>query len=136
MERRMRMAMLAASALALTATTAASARAAEDRKPNQCFFVNQFQQWRDLDDKTIYIRVNLHDYYRLDMAGSCPELTFPNSHLITRTVGPDTVCSAIDWDLRVANGTGPGSFAVPCIVKSMTKLTPDEAAAIPKKYKP
>ena len=70
------------------------------------------------------------------MAGSCPELTFPNPHLITHTFGPDEVCSAVDWDLKVADGTGPGSFATPCIVAKMTKLTPAEAAAIPKKFKP
>ena len=136
MKRRTKTVLLAASILALGAPALGSAQPADDHGRNQCFFVNQFQQWRDVDDKTIYIRVNLNDYYRLDMAGSCPELTFPDPHLITKTRGPDTVCSALDWDLRVADGTGPGSFAVPCIVKAMTKLTPAEAAAIPKKYKP
>ena len=70
------------------------------------------------------------------MAGSCPELTYPNPHLITDVHGPNTICTALDWDLRVADGTGPGSFATPCIVKTMTKLTKAEAGAIPKKYKP
>ncbi len=130
-----------ACAAALTATATVAAQPApnqtsEPRQRDQCFYVNQFQQWRDVDDKTIYIRVNLNDFYRLDMAQSCPELTYPDPHLITTTRGSDTVCSALDWDLRVADGTGPGSFAVPCIVKTMTKLTSAEAATIPKKYKP
>ena len=103
---------------------------------SQCFYSNQFRQWRDVDDKTIYIRVNLNDYYRLDMAGSCPELTYPDPHLITEVHGPSTICTALDWDLRVADGTGPGSFATPCIVKDMVKLTKAQADAIPKKYKP
>ena len=103
---------------------------------NQCFLITQFEQWRDVDDKTIYIRVNINDYYRLDMSTSCPYLTYPDPHLITKTVGPDTVCSPIDWDLRVAPGTGPGDFAQPCIVKAMTKLTKAEADALPAKYKP
>ena len=103
---------------------------------SQCFFIEEFQQWRDVDDKTIYIRVNLNDYYRLDMASSCPELTYPSPHLISKTVGPRSVCTALDWDLRVADGFGPGSVATSCIVKTMTKLTPAEAAAIPKSYKP
>ncbi len=126
--------------LALTAAADAQQsrapnRAAKSEQP-QCFFANQFQQWRDVDDKTIYIRVHLNDYYRLDMASSCPVLTFPDPHLVTRVNGPDTICTALDWDLRVADGSGPGSFAVPCIVEKMTKLTPAEAAAIPKKFKP
>ena len=111
-----------------------AARAAGER--SKCFFANQFQQWRDVDDKTIYIQVNLNDYYRLDMVSSCPVLTYPNPHLVTRVNGPDTICTALNWDLRVADGTGPGSFAEPCIVENMTKLTPTEAAEYPKKYKP
>ena len=120
--------------LATPAFAASSSTSNTDR--NQCFYITQFQQWRDVDDKTIYIRVNLNDYYRLDMTSSCPELTYPDPHLITRTVGPETVCGPLDWDLRVADGTGPGSFATPCIVKAMTKLTKAEADALPKKYKP
>jgi hypothetical protein len=51
--------------------------------------------------------------------------------------GPDTICSAIDWDLKVSTSTDlRGGMAVPCIVKTMTELSPDEAAAIPKKFKP
>ena len=129
---------LAASAAAQPPGPAQSPKPAvqKPRTGDQCFYITQFQQWRAVDDKTIYIRVNLNDYYRLDMAGSCPELTYPDPHLITRSMGPDTVCSAVDWDLRVADGTGPGSIVVPCIVKDMTKLTKAEADAIPKKYKP
>ncbi len=125
-----------AAAMVLASPAAGWAQAAKDHPRNQCFYITQFEQWRDLDDKTIYIRVNLNDYYRLDMAQSCPELTYPNPHLITHTMGPDTVCGPLDWDLRVAPDSGPGSFGVPCIVKAMTKLTPAEAAAIPKKFKP
>ena len=125
--------MFAVSALAAPQQTS-TATTKGDR--SQCFFINEFQQWRDVDDKTIYIRVNLNDYYRLDMSSSCPELTYPSSHLITKTAGPQTVCTALDWDLRVADGLGPGSIATPCIVKTMTKLTPAEAAAIPKQYRP
>ena len=127
--------LFAATVLAVSQQSPMAAPSAKTRD-SQCFFINQFQQWRDLDDKTIYIRVNLNDYYRLDMASSCPELTYPDPHLITKSVGPDTICTALDWDLRVADGAGPGSFATPCIVKTMTKLTPAEAAAIPRKYKP
>jgi len=45
------------------------------------------------------------------------------------------VCSAVDWDLRVGQ-TGQRGFQSPCIVKTMTPMTADEVAAIPKKFKP
>jgi hypothetical protein len=100
-----------------------------------CFYINQFNGWRAPDDKTIFIRVNLDRYYRLDLSGTCAMLKFADSHLITKTRGPDTVCSAVDWDLSVAQSS-PGSIPEPCIVKTMTLLSPAEVAAIPPKYKP
>lgn len=102
---------------------------------NSCFQIEQFQGWRAPDTKTIYIRVLFDKIYRLDLAGSCPALKMGDPHLITHTRGPDTVCSAIDWDLKVSEGPSPG-FSEPCIVKTMTQLTPDEVAAIPKGFKP
>jgi hypothetical protein len=40
----------------------------------------------------------------------------------------------LDWDLAVADS--PQGFAQACIVKSMTKLSPEEVASIPAKFKP
>jgi hypothetical protein len=84
----------------------------------------------------MYLRINVNEYFRIDMAGECPELTYPDAHLITVWRGSSEVCGPLDWDLKVADGSGPGTFSVPCIVKAQTRLTPAEAAAIPKKFKP
>jgi len=99
-----------------------------------CFFVNQFDTWKAPDNKTMYIKTTGKRYYRLDMAGSCPELTGINPHLVTEFRGSSSICSNLDWDLKVARS--PGSPAVACIVKSMTEMTPDEVKAIPEKFKP
>jgi hypothetical protein len=124
---------LAALALML-AVGAAHAQSPATPARNQCFFINQFENWKAPDSKTINIRVAMTRYYRLDLSASCPELQLPDSHLITYTRGPDTVCSALDWDLRVSEGAS--HFGSPCIVKTMTLLSPDEVAAIPKGFKP
>jgi len=127
--------------LAVTAIVAGSGSALaagqvapEPPKRAACFYVNEFQSWRAPDDKTIYIRVNLDRYYRLDLSGTCQALLWPGSHLIMNVRGPDTICSAIDWDLKVNEDIH--GIAEPCIVKTMTELSPAEAAAIPKKFKP
>jgi hypothetical protein len=104
-------------------------------KGPQCFSIRSFENWKAPDAKTIYIRVNLHQYYRLDLAASCPTLLSANSHLITNWRGSSWVCSALDWDLKVSEDSVRG-FASPCIVKKMTALTETEAAAIPRKFKP
>lgn len=103
--------------------------------PGKCFYITQFRSWRAPDAKTIVIRVNLHDYYRLDLSGECGLLTFPGTHLITKTRGPETVCSALDWDLSVAESE-PGAIPEPCIVKTMTPMTPADVAALPPKFRP
>jgi hypothetical protein len=114
---------------------AAAPASAPATKGPQCFSIRSFENWKAPDAKTIYIRVNLHQYYRLDLAASCPTLLSANSHLITKWRGSSWVCSALDWDLKVSEDPVRG-FASPCIVKAMTPLTESEAAAIPRKFKP
>jgi hypothetical protein len=120
---------VAASAASLAADTAA----APDRKPAECFRPDAFQGWKAPDAKTIFIRVFPDRFYRLDMAGSCAMLTWPESHLVTRFDGTNMVCRALDWNIRVGV---PASGSEACVVKRMTGLTPSEAAAIPKQFKP
>jgi Family of unknown function (DUF6491) len=127
------------SALALASLTGiAASQPAASPPPAQnqrsCFYVNEFDSWRAQDANTVYIRTNTNRYYRLDMSNACPALLWPEAHLIMNVRGPDTICSAIDWDLKVSQGFH--DIPTPCIVKTMTPLTPDEAAAIPKKFKP
>jgi len=100
-----------------------------------CFFTNQFQGWPAPDDRTIIIRVGVNEFFRLDLAHSCSRLTTPNTHLITKPRGSNNICTALDWDLSVSQG-GPGAIPTPCIVRSMTKLSPAEVKALPPKYKP
>jgi len=123
-------------ALLVSVGAASPASAQPETGPqNQCFRIEQFQSWRAPDAKTIYIRVLSDKYYRLDLAGACPALKMPDAHLITHTRGPDTVCSAIDWDLKVSEGPS-FQFSEPCVVKTMTPLSAADVVAIPKQFKP
>jgi hypothetical protein len=114
---------------------AAEPGSAPATKGPRCFSIRSFENWKAPDAKTIYIRVNLRQYYRLDLAASCPTLLSANSHLITKWRGSSWVCSALDWDLKVSDDPMRG-FASPCIVKTMTPLSESEAASIPRKFKP
>ena len=97
--------------------------------------ITQFRGWKAPDQRTIYIRVGFDRVYRLDLANTCSLLSFPNVHLITKTRGPDLVCSAVDWDLSVSE-LPPGNIPEPCIVRKMTLLSAEETAAIPPKFRP
>jgi hypothetical protein len=113
---------------------AAAAQTPPPAPHNACFTANEFQNWKAPDDRTIFIRVGLHRFFRLDLAGTCAPLRWPDSHLITRLRGTDTYCSAVDWDLKVSES--PHGIPETCIVKKMTELSPEEAAAIPPKFRP
>jgi len=131
---------------------AGQASAATDNPSAPCFFITQWQGWKAPDDKTLYLGINLHDVYRVDLSAGSPQLMWPNVHLISEVRGSDSICSAIDLQLYVAedngagfrngvgfNGVGFGTgsgFRVPLIARKLTKLTPAEVAAIPPKYRP
>jgi hypothetical protein len=120
----------AASALSLAAIAAPALADAQ----HPCFFINQWEGWRAPDANTIFLRVNLRDVYRADLSAGSQELTWPGSyHLISRVEGSSSICGPLDLQLALSDGHG---FYQPLIVRSLVKLTPDEIAAIPKKYRP
>ena len=107
---------------------AASAQAAD-----QCFFTRNIQNYSAPNDHTLYLRVNVSDIYRLDLAGACPGLPFALNSIALQTVpGSSQICRPLDVDLRV-HDAGP---SVPCIVSALQKLSPQDVAAIPKKDRP
>ena len=55
-------------------------------------------------------------------------------HLVNRVRGSDWICGPLDLDLTLADDHG--GFRSPILVKSITKLSPDEAKAIPPKFMP
>lgn len=128
---------LAALALGTVAANAQSAPAsAQTVSPKRsCFPMYEMRGWKAADTRTIYIRVDPDRIFRLDLAQDCPLLRTPAAHLITDVRGSELVCTAVDWDLAVSEGP-PGAMPERCIVKEMTLLTPDEAAALPATLRP
>ncbi|MBV8593933.1 MAG: hypothetical protein JOZ27_06505 [Caulobacteraceae bacterium] len=120
-----------ASALAIAATTSAQSRSADPEGP--CFFVTEWKGWSSPDPNTLYLRVNMHDIYKVSLSAGSPSLAWPDMHLVSVDRGGSSICTALDLDLKVADTHG---FAEPLIARSLRKLTPEEVAAIPKKYLP
>ena len=118
-----------------TFVTASGSAGAEPRQPGQCFLRREYQSFRPVNDHAFNIRVGVRTYYRIELEGQCPNLNRKDSVLITtfRSTGP--VCDPLDWDLKVAQ-SGELRFASGCIVKSQTRFTDQQAAAIPFNEKP
>ena len=119
-------------ALCLAGGTLFSAIGAAAAGPS-CFSLHQLESTRPDGDQKIYARVGLHEVYRLDLAYRCSELLDQEGIILTPAGGMDQICSPLDLDIR-ARALGGGSTA--CLLKSITKLTAEEAAALPKKVRP
>jgi hypothetical protein len=78
--------------------------------------------------------VSISDIYRLDLSAGSSELNDPDVHLKSVIRGSDWICSPLDLQLEVVDSHG--GFREPLIVKSITKLTPEEVHAIPPKFRP
>jgi hypothetical protein len=128
-------------AVALTSLAALSTLglAAADAQPastktDQCFYTQDWDGWKATpDSKAIYIRTGINKIWRLDLSSACPALQSPNAHLITHLHGSSSICSALDFDLKVGDASG---FSTPCIVSNLTPLSDAEAKALPKDLKP
>ena len=126
--------MTSAFALAASALPALAADQAKPETGSQCFRMSQIRNHTKADDQTLYFSVGSRDVYRLDMSGACLAGTSSSDPLILETVGgTDLICRPIDLSLKVKLGNVGVS---PCIIKEITKLTPDQIAALPPKVKP
>jgi hypothetical protein len=101
----------------------------------QCFREGEISNWVAPDAKTLYLKVYTNQVFKVALSRECSPLRFQGARLITHSYGPDLICSPVDWNLRASEG-GPGDIPEPCFIQSITRLTPDEAAALPKNAKP
>jgi hypothetical protein len=121
--------LLAAAAPAL----ADPAKDAAARPVRACFSLSDWHGWSAPDKNTLLMKVRNRDVYRVELSHGTSQLTSPGVHLVSVVRGVDSVCAPLDLDLRVADGYG---FAMPIMAKTITKLSPEEIAAIPKKDRP
>jgi hypothetical protein len=128
--------MMGGAAIALAAlTSSGAAQGAAKPTPSrlECFRDSDVSSWVAPDPRTLYLRVNTNQYYRVDLTRECSPLREHGARLITRSFGSDLICSPLDLDLRVSEG--PGVFPQTCIVQGITRLTAAEAAALPREDK-
>ena len=123
----LRAALIAALTLAAACTAATAASATQ-----RCFFITAWQGWSSPSPTVLYLKVN-SDIFRVDLSVGSDNLRAPAMHLISKVRGSSSICNPLDLDLALADNQGSRETL---IAKSITKLTPEEAAAIPPKYRP
>jgi len=130
-----RILLAAAASLAFAGLAHAADKPADKPAANvtkTCFMSRDWEDWRGAGPDKIYFRVNNRDFYEIDLQGGSAMVTDPTNHLISRQRGSDWICNPLDLDLKISDG----HIVEPLFVKSITKLTPEQVAAIPKKFMP
>jgi hypothetical protein len=126
-------ALVATAIVAVSAASGATAPGAAARTRN-CFFVTQWRGWSAPSPDVLYLGVNLHDIYRVQLKVGSPQLKAPDVHLVSIARGGDTICDALDLNLSVSSGRN--GFRETLIATSITKLTAAEVAAVPPRLRP
>ena len=124
------MTLIAKSALALVgALVIAAPAAAQPGGKTDCFLTRDMRNHTVADDHTMYVDVGGRSVYRVGMSNNCLAAATSSDPIVFRDlVGTGRVCHRLDFDVSVHGAR--------CIVDSITKLTPAEVAALPKKLKP
>ena len=101
------------------------------RAPQSCFRTADVYSWNAPDRRTVYLKVNLHDYYALKLLGDCGDIDFDQS-IGLESRGSDWICSGLDVTVIAHTPIGRQR----CMATGLHRLSPAEVAAIPPKQRP
>jgi hypothetical protein len=108
---------------------------ADTSRGASCLDSRKLEDWKSPSPDVIYYRVAKSDVYRLDLSTGSDQLKYSDVHLFDNHLSPSFwICSPQDFNLRVTDTHH--TFDEALIVSAITKLTPDEVAAIPPRYRP
>ena len=123
---------LAGAALAAADATAALAQAPA-RSLNQCFHSSQWDGWSSPGPGVIYIKVGASKIFKVELANPDRRLKQGGRFLVFSPRGSSMICNAIDLNLSLADTSG---YDRPLFPTTLVRLTDEEVAAIPRKFRP
>jgi hypothetical protein len=102
--------------------------------PGECFRTNDIRAHTVGDDSTLFIDVQGRGVFRIGMRGACLAGAVSSDPLVMeQPPGRSLICRPMDLDIRISKG---GSPAIPCIIDTISRLTPTEVAALPPRLRP
>ena len=127
------LAALIAASLTLTAGTAIAAPPHGKKPAESCFRSSDIRNHTIADGRTLYLSTSHREVFRVGMSGSCLSGTMPGDPLVIQsTPGSMMICRPVDFDVGISRH----GMTSPCIVDSITKLTPAQVSALPRKLRP
>lgn len=120
---------LAAVAAAMACAPAAASATEKPGSDQACFSLRSLRGHTNDGAHTLYLDVGGRSVYRLETRGGCLSNGSPSESVVLRSRTPSgQVCGALDIDLTVHGAR--------CMVDTVTKLTPEELAAVPRPLQP
>ncbi|WP_397396690.1 DUF6491 family protein [Phenylobacterium sp.] len=126
-----RAAVLALATLAAVPTVAA-AQTDPARASTPCFRLSDLGGHKIASSDSLYYSVRRKEVYKFTFSGSCLAGVTNSDPLVLEPLGASSqICKPMDLNLGVG-----GPMSRRCIIKSIERLTPEQAEALPKKLKP
>ena len=120
----MKLLVLAAVASAVVATGAA----AQPKPDDTCFLTRDLRGHTIGDAHTLYFDVNGRSIYRVETTDNCLTDVTRSDPIVLHDRGLGKICNPLDLELTVRGNR--------CIIGKLSKLTPAEASALPKRLQP
>jgi hypothetical protein len=92
-----------------------------------CFSARSVNGFTARDDDTVDVQVGARRYYRLELAGVCPNVNWATGVALVSRGGTSFICQGLDADLVVPN---PGLGPQRCLVSSVRRLSDAEVQAL------
>jgi hypothetical protein len=122
-------AVIALTSLVAGVLTLAPPAVAHPDAQKSCIWTRDLRNHTVGDDHTLYFNVGGRSVLRVEMSGACLAGISSSDPIVLRDrASTGQICSPLDVDISAR-----GSH---CIVTGMTRLTPEEAAALPRRIRP
>jgi len=123
---------IAAVVLAALAAAPALASSPNDNPAGgKCFYMRDLRGHTVQPPRNLYLDVNGRMIYRVEMANDCLAHATGSDPLVIRSFGgARTICKPVDLEISVPRGAGR------CFIQNLVRLSPEEAAALPKRLQP
>jgi hypothetical protein len=112
----------------LAGAAVAFSAAAQPKPTDQCFLTRDLRGHTIGDAHTLYFDVNGTSIYRIETTDNCLATATRSDPILLRDRGLGKICNPLDLQLTVRGDS--------CIIGKLTKLTPAEANALPKRLQP
>ena len=89
----------------------------------QCFRAQDVNGFTPVSDDVVLVQAGASRYFRLELAGSCPNLDWTRGIALKAMAGGSWICQGLDAEVIVPD---PSTFPQRCLVTNIRQISRDE----------